>query len=667
MVQVFVPAKPAMVQVFVPTMAPVAQVLVPGLQGPRGLQGEPGLGLSDGDKGDILIASGVMHFMRTNGSPADGVHLDDPWWNEALAAGKSIILSDRKPYLIGSAVKPLVAGTGIICNGTNQALITMSPAAGHFDSTSPLAADRYNDNAYGFIADGVDGVFFRGLKVRYPDWTQNGTDFGETRPRYVKAMAIRNCRDFRLDALDLSMGYSRGAVLYIGASSGIVTVPFIHDTQTDSVLDDSIYFQVTAIQIDGDDENNSDDILILEPTIRDILNGSNAVAAINGMQADGINIADWYTKNVRVHGGSIKRTAEAIDNFSSDSEFIGIHIEDVYTAGIKMVHGASRIKIQDCKVTRAGLYGIIMGGSHSAPWDSDSILVDGNTVTHIDQDEVWADHGTIGIGIIPNGVPWITNVAVTAGAQQYNGANYYTAVTSGVTGPNPPVHSSGTVSDGGVLWLRTGFYSHVTNVTVINNIVNVAPPAGGSGGGKYSFFSSDGSGHIVSANRLSGASSDDYRDLFGDSVDVYQPIDLGLKTAAFMDVVTNGNGLGNLIVANVWQGTQQFWNTRKTRIGLALVNGLNSNIAKPAFGLASIVGPSGAFSIGGITGGLDGLEMVLFNTTAFAMTIVNEDLSSSTANRIATLTGGNIVLPAGPSMVRLIYLGVSPDRWYVMP
>lgn len=47
---------------------------------------------------------------------------------------------------------------------------------------------------------------------------------------------------------------------------------------------------------------------------------------------------------------------------------------------------------------------------------------------------------------------WVTATAITAGAQRVNGLNIYQASTSGTTGATAPVHTSGTVSDGGVDW-----------------------------------------------------------------------------------------------------------------------------------------------------------------------------------------------------------------------
>ena len=99
------------------------------------------------------------------------------------------------------------------------------------------------------------------------------------------------------------------------------------------------------------------------------------------------------------------------------------------------------------------------------------------------------------------------------------------------------------------------------------------------------------------------------------------------------------------------------------RITLALSNGLNSNISIGTANFARAGGPTGAYSVGGFTNGIDGKVLVFINIVGQTLTIVNEDGSSTAANRIATLTGGNVTLRAGAqSSATFIYSG-SDSRW----
>ncbi len=101
-------------------------------------------------------------------------------------------------------------------------------------------------------------------------------------------------------------------------------------------------------------------------------------------------------------------------------------------------------------------------------------------------------------------------------------------------------------------------------------------------------------------------------------------------------------------------------------LGVTLANGLSDNIAIVGGGASgdflNITGPTAAFSLGGFLGGYDGQVLYVINNVAQAMTLVNESLTSTAANRIATLTGANVVLRAGTSFATFIYLS-GTNRW----
>ncbi len=100
------------------------------------------------------------------------------------------------------------------------------------------------------------------------------------------------------------------------------------------------------------------------------------------------------------------------------------------------------------------------------------------------------------------------------------------------------------------------------------------------------------------------------------------------------------------------------------RADITLVNGANNNINIGTASFVRVTGPTGAFSITGIAGGVDGKVVILFNSTNQAMTITSLSGSSTAANQIDTLvTGGgaNFVTTAQGSIM-LIYDGNS-SKW----
>jgi len=101
---------------------------------------------------------------------------------------------------------------------------------------------------------------------------------------------------------------------------------------------------------------------------------------------------------------------------------------------------------------------------------------------------------------------------------------------------------------------------------------------------------------------------------------------------------------------------------------LTLSNGANSNIALPKKSFARITGPSAVFNITGIQGGADGKIAILYNTTAYAMTITNDSGgaadASTAANRIFTNTGSDVATTS-TGIVSLIY-SVTDSRWILL-
>lgn len=101
-----------------------------------------------------------------------------------------------------------------------------------------------------------------------------------------------------------------------------------------------------------------------------------------------------------------------------------------------------------------------------------------------------------------------------------------------------------------------------------------------------------------------------------------------------------------------------------TRAGtVSLANGANQNVATPTSAYFRITGPTGAYNIGGFTGGVDGRRIVLYSTVAFTLTINNEDSGSTGANRIKTLTGANVALAATRIATAQFIYDATDQRW----
>lgn len=82
------------------------------------------------------------------------------------------------------------------------------------------------------------------------------------------------------------------------------------------------------------------------------------------------------------------------------------------------------------------------------------------------------------------------------------------------------------------------------------------------------------------------------------------------------------------------------------------VNNNNINIGGTSF--IRITGPTAAFTITGISGGVDGKVVILYNATTYNMTVANNSTMSTTSNRILTLSGSSFAT-SGTGAITLIY------------
>lgn len=98
---------------------------------------------------------------------------------------------------------------------------------------------------------------------------------------------------------------------------------------------------------------------------------------------------------------------------------------------------------------------------------------------------------------------------------------------------------------------------------------------------------------------------------------------------------------------------------------VTLANGRNSNVATSGLGVVRVAGPTAAYSIDGFSTGAtpsNGFRFVLVNTVNFPLTIAHLGAGSSAANRIDTLRGVDITLPASGSSAAFVWDSAA-GRW----
>ena len=386
---------------------------------------EPGPPSAPGNKGDIWISpDGVWHFTRTNGSPADGINDDAPYWNDLLAAGKSVVLDDQRQYLLKSRVQITVDDTGIEGNG---ALVKMSTAAGDFDNTSFSAVNRYGGKAVAIDCTGSGdgarraGCFVRGVRLT-PTLRVEG--------QYLKPINHKFTTEFEVSDCELwNFARMRGHITGNNVNGSRLLNNYVHDSYTNSTLGTETEAQVTGFEFDGDSVRLVDiwgepfasrDCLISGNRIINMTLSAAALAALKH-QSDGINLQGFTAKDATskptrgftISNNLIRNCGEGIDCFGSFNLIEANTIEWAVFA-VKTPYGASHNIIQGNSLRFIAEGGWYAGGAPSGVFAD----LDGNILAAMKpKADWWNADGTKMYDYVASGSVPYKNSAASAGVK----------------------------------------------------------------------------------------------------------------------------------------------------------------------------------------------------------------------------------------------------------
>lgn len=318
---------------------------------------------------------------NTGLAQGDGIADDTAALQSVLDRGETVVLGHGKTYRVTHRLDIRHDGTGLIGDGTATLLMASGPGA--FDNTD--YKQRHVANAVGISANGIDAPRVEGLRIVLE---KSAAD------RVVKAISIRSSRNMAVRDNDIS-GFSRAlGIIYVGASEGgSISGNLIHDSR----IEEPAFGQLTGILTD-DDDASSCCFTISGNTIRD-LTVSAAFLKANGVQTDGINTT-VRSRDLAITGNRISQVGEGVDTWSVGGRISGNAIWDAQNYGIKMMHGATGIRVEGNVITRSGKGGIVLAGSgHAARDTADNVIV-GNTIITVNAARLNDRTATFGIGMV---------------------------------------------------------------------------------------------------------------------------------------------------------------------------------------------------------------------------------------------------------------------------
>jgi len=186
----------------------------------------------------------------------------------------------------------------------------------------------------------------------------------------------------------------------------------------------------------------------------------------NGIELIGITYECWGNRVIGNHAEGTGDNGISITGF--DNLVVGNICRFNSNNGIHVYGNNNTVVGNNCKNNNqrflsdgvSTFSGIEVGPAFGgACWD--------NTITgNICSDDQVVPTQTYGTHVQPNVMAqWATGVVTGVRAVVFNGTNAYIATSAGTTGVTAPVHTTGTVSDGGVNWLFL-FGLHTDNTTL---------------------------------------------------------------------------------------------------------------------------------------------------------------------------------------------------------
>lgn len=342
----------------------------------------------------------------------------DDWHNlqNILNNGNKVVLTSGATYKISQRLNINHSNSGIITSGTSSATIIMLPTFNYANPDITSAGPR-NDQTNGigiYIGEDLGTIIDKVGVVSNITLSNFHLKKEHVDGSYVNGIWVFGAKDVELTKLELS-GFSLGYIIALDSVENVqIKYSIIRDSWANSAPRDANgkyfakYPQLTGIQTDDNkitipatnEHVLSKNVSIVNNTITRLRFGnqlfnmprSNFIgdAALPlGFETDGITLGNSDSPveggddNIIVAMNEISEVGEGIDTFSTNYLISNNVISDTFLFGVKLIHGARDALIEKNLIRRAGLAGVVLGGSPQATAHVSGNLIRQNLIESI--------------------------------------------------------------------------------------------------------------------------------------------------------------------------------------------------------------------------------------------------------------------------------------------
>ncbi|BBC71335.1 hypothetical protein AEB_P0467 [Altererythrobacter sp. B11] len=295
----------------------------------------------------------------------------------ALGGDATVVFVPDGTYRI---TRQILVPSGVVLKGTGNAKILIDVDA--FSATDP--ADTYAANACALMFRANRGGGVCGIQFALSAY---GAEL------IAMAIALRGCSKVHVKHCQFE-GFSKSKILRVDSCDDC----WIHGNEFhDCHLESKADAQLTCIDVDDNRLNGGSTGLRITNNVMRRITVSDAFLSAYGDQTDGINISHASSSGHLIARNLIDTVGEGVDCFGHGCIVRDNWLRSCRNYGVKLVHGARNNVVENNRIVRPGLGGIVLAGSSGDAQDTEGNLIARNVISAVGASGQWPKSTTFGI------------------------------------------------------------------------------------------------------------------------------------------------------------------------------------------------------------------------------------------------------------------------------